>query len=56
MRRPKIGDLVTCKLWLEPEMAVVVSFLTDHLATIMMTDGSARNQFLWELVVLNEGR
>jgi len=56
MQRIKIGDLVTCKLWLEPEMAVVVYCYTDNLVKVVMTDGSTRNQFLWDLVVLNEGR
>ena len=56
MRRVKVGNLVTCKLWLEPRMAVVVSFLTDDLVRIMMTDGQTRNQFLWDLEVINESR
>lgn len=56
MRRIKVGDLVICKLWLEPKPAVVVSFITDHLVTIIEPNGCTRNQFLWDLEVINASR
>ena len=56
MKRIKIGDLVTCKLWLKPELAVVVYHYTDDLVKLALTNGRTRNQYLWDLEVLNESR
>ena len=52
----KVGDLVTCKLWLKPDMAVVVYCYTDNLVKVALTDGRTRDQYLWDLEVLNESR
>lgn len=52
----KVGDLVTCKLWLKPEMAVVVYQYNDKLVEVVMTDGRTRCQYIHDLVVLNENR
>lgn len=54
MKRIKIGDLVTCKLWLKPEIAVVVYHYTDDLVKLALTDGRTRNQYLCDLVVLSK--
>ena len=52
----KVGDLVTCKLWLEPEMAVVVYCYTDNLVKVALTNGRTRNQYVHDLKVINENR
>ena len=54
MKRIKIGDLVTCKHWLKPEMAVVVYCYTDQLVTVALPNGSTRNQYIHDLVVLSK--
>ena len=56
MKRVKIGDLVTCKLWLERELAVVVRYWNPRLVDVALTDGSTRTQYADDLVVLNESR
>lgn len=56
MKQVKVGDLVTCKLWLERELAVVVYYYTDNLVKLALTNGRTRNQYIWDLEVLNESR
>ena len=52
----KVGDLVTCKLWSKPEIAVVVNRYTDNLVKVVTTDGYTCAQYIHDLVVLNEKR
>ena len=54
MKRVEVGDLVTCKLWLKPELAVVVRYWNHHLAVVALTDGSTRTQYASDLVVLSK--
>jgi uncharacterized protein YqiB (DUF1249 family) len=55
MKRVEVGDLVTCKLWLKPEMAVVVDNYTDAtLVKVVLTSGHARYQYVYDLVVLSK--
>ena len=56
MKRIKIGDLVTAKHWLHKEVAVVVCLRRGTLATVVMTDGYTCDQYVHDLVVLNESR
>ena len=53
----KVGDLVTCKHWLEREMAVVVRCqYNDKLVEVVLTNGRTRCHYIHDLVVLNECR
>ena len=52
----KVGDLVTCKLWLDDPIAVVVYCYTDNLVKVVTTDGYTCCQYIHDLVVLNESR
>ncbi len=52
----KVGDLVTCKLWLKPEMAVVVYHYNDNLVEVVLTNGSTRCQYVHDLKVINGKR
>ena len=48
----KVGDLVTAKHWLNKQVAVVVRLRRGTLATVVMTDGYACDQYVHDLVVL----
>ena len=50
----KVGDLVTCKLWFKPEMAVVVYHYNDNLVKVVLTNGRTRCQYVHDLVVLSK--
>ena len=50
----KVGDLVTCKLWLKPDMAVVVYCYTDNLVKVVTTDGYTCTKYIHDLVVLSK--
>ena len=52
----KVGDLVTCKHWLEREMAVVVYHYNDKLVEVVLTNGRTRCHYIHDLKVLNESR